>query len=251
MGDITDEDFAELPITWLGAENSNSEEFWVACGHISFLVDNPSRLPLPKKGDVARVYGGKEIREGDWVTGFAVGDVTYCYEPEPSDDRVDRARGTYAKRFGKPLGDQLTRVRSSLEKFGALREDVLAVCNAVEDQATRADEAETKLNTPELHDFARGVVLEAAHQRARWGSEHDAGKTPANWFWLVGYLAGKALRSHIDGLIAPGDGEPTKALHHTITAAAALANWHSAILGKTDMRPGLPAEKLPKELANG
>jgi hypothetical protein len=62
-----------------------------------------------------------------------------------------------------------------------------------------------------------------------------------DWFWLIGYLAGKALASHIAGDI-------DKALHH-ITAAAALCNWHSAVLGKTDMRPGLPAEKQPEERA--
>ncbi len=92
------------------------------------------------------------------------------------------------------------------------------------------------LNTPELKDFAKAVPLEAAHQRIRWGSDHDAGKTPADWFWLIGYLAGKALHCHIEG-------KTEKALHHTITAAAALANWHSAILGKIDMRPGIVPPK--------
>jgi len=101
----------------------------------------------------------------------------------------------------------------------------------------RAEKAERVLNAPELHDFAAGCWTEAAHQRVRWASDHDAGKTPGDWFWLLGYLANKALAAHIKGDI-------DKALHHTITAAAALANWHSAILGKTDMRPGIaePAE---------
>lgn len=30
-----------------------------------------------------------------------------------------------------------------------------------------------------------------------------------------------------------------KAVHHCITTAAALANWHAAVLGKTNMRPGV------------
>lgn len=30
-----------------------------------------------------------------------------------------------------------------------------------------------------------------------------------------------------------------KAVHHCITTAAALANWHAAALGKTNMRPGV------------
>lgn len=89
------------------------------------------------------------------------------------------------------------------------------------------------LYAPELRDFARGVVLEAAHQRERWPSENDAGKQPADWFWLVGYLAGKALAAAIAG-------GRDKALHHCISTAAALANWHAAILGAdTTMRPGI------------
>lgn len=91
------------------------------------------------------------------------------------------------------------------------------------------------LNTPELHDFAKGAALEAAHQRERWGNDHDAGKEPADWFWLLGYLAGKALKAH-------NDGNTDKALHHTISSAAVLANWHGAILGTTNMRPGIDGE---------
>lgn len=94
-------------------------------------------------------------------------------------------------------------------------------------------EVRKKLNTPELHDFAAGVVLEAAHQRERWGAEHDAGKDPADWFWLLGYLGGKVLNA-----LKAGDAD--KALHHTISSAAALANWHAAISGtNTSMRPGI------------
>lgn len=85
-------------------------------------------------------------------------------------------------------------------------------------------EARKQMNTPELHDFATGVVSEAQHQRARFGSGHDAGKEPQDWFWLLGYLAGKALKAH-----ASGDTE--KALHHTISSAAILANWHAHIKG--------------------
>lgn len=78
------------------------------------------------------------------------------------------------------------------------------------------------INTPELEEFAAGVRLEAAHQVERWGEAHDRSKSAENWFWLVGYLGGKALRATITG-------DRTKALHHCISAAAALLNWHSAI----------------------
>lgn len=91
------------------------------------------------------------------------------------------------------------------------------------------------VNSPELYDFAKGVTLEAAHQRERWGVDHDAGKEPQDWFWLVGYLGGKALRAHLDG-------NSEKALHHTISTAAALCNWHGAIIGTHNMRPGIDGE---------
>lgn len=98
-----------------------------------------------------------------------------------------------------------------------------------------------KINTPELRDFARGVVLEAVHQREKWGAEHDAGKAPQDWRNLLAYLSQKV----IDAL---DRGDTDKAVHHTITTAAACANWHAAISGaSTVMRPGFadPAEKLP------
>jgi len=89
------------------------------------------------------------------------------------------------------------------------------------------------INTPETADFMAAVPLEAVHQRERWGSSHDAGKDPQDWFWLIGYLAGKALR-------AASDGDADKAKHHTISTAAALANWHAALTGAdTSMRPGI------------
>ena len=90
--------------------------------------------------------------------------------------------------------------------------------------------AQGLLNAPEIIDFIKAVQLEAAHQRSRWGSDHDAGKTDADWFWLLGYLGGKALRAN-DGI--------EKQLHRIIAISAAACNWHAAKLGKTNMRPGV------------
>ena len=91
---------------------------------------------------------------------------------------------------------------------------------------------EAIVNTPETVDFMSGVPLEAIHQRERWGAAHDAGKSPFDWFWLVGYLAQKAADAHVRG-------DAEKARHHTISTAAALANWHLALADGTDMRPGI------------
>jgi hypothetical protein len=89
------------------------------------------------------------------------------------------------------------------------------------------------INAPETADFMAGVPIEAAHQRERWGSHHDAGKTPFDWFWLVGYLAQKAASAAVAG-------DADKAKHHTISTAAALANWHASLTGAdTSMRPGI------------
>jgi len=77
---------------------------------------------------------------------------------------------------------------------------------------------------PIIDHFVAGVAAEAEHQRVRWGEAHDRNKSAEDWFWLIGYLAGKALRASIEG-------DRDKALHHTISAAAALSQWHAAILG--------------------
>ena len=114
------------------------------------------------------------------------------------------------------------------------------------------------INTPQLLDFAKAVQLEAMHQEARWGIG-DAGKTPCDWHWLVAHLAGRALghSKEAERLQAVVDALPEddidvrmafddllahhrqKAVHHTITAAAALAHWHASVLRKhTAMQPG-------------
>lgn len=87
-----------------------------------------------------------------------------------------------------------------------------------------AEKLKALINTPELDNFLRAVHIEAVHQVERWGTAHDRAKRPADWFWLVDYLGGKALH-------AATSGERDKALHHCISTAAALYNWHSSIKG--------------------
>ncbi len=103
------------------------------------------------------------------------------------------------------------------------------------------------LNCPEIHRFADGVVLEAVHQRERHGSDRPEGKQSSDWFWLVGFLAGKALNAALSLNVE-------KALHHTISAAAALANWHAMLLGAdTRTRAGIvpPAEFMEVDREQG
>lgn len=85
-----------------------------------------------------------------------------------------------------------------------------------------AERLKALINAPELENFLRAVHIEAVHQVEKWGTAHDRAKRPADWFWLVGYLCGKALHAAVDN-------DRDKALHHCISTAAALYNWHCAI----------------------
>ena len=94
------------------------------------------------------------------------------------------------------------------------------------------------INTPQTEDFLNAVRLEAAHQQERWRSNQDTGKTPLDWFWLLGYLGGKAVNAF-------NEGNPQKGMHHIISTSAAMLNWFRQVKGKTDgMRPGFdPVQK--------
>jgi hypothetical protein len=118
-----------------------------------------------------------------------------------------------------------------------------AVQRSSEDEADAIDAAKYRaLNTPEIAEFLVAIEREALHQRERWGVESDGGKTDADWFWLIGYLAGKAIRP---------DGSTEKRLHHIITTAAACMNWHAARVGTyTAMRPGIAPPTQAKEHGN-
>lgn len=93
--------------------------------------------------------------------------------------------------------------------------------------AAKIDHLDDLINSPHTVEFLEAVKLEAAHQRERWGSAHDAGKEDTDWFWLIGYVAGKAVS------------KPQKQLHHIITTAAVCLNWHMNKTVGTDMRPGI------------
>lgn len=111
-------------------------------------------------------------------------------------------------------------------------------------------EAEDKLraldrliNTPQVDNFLEAVRTEAAHQQLRWGTDQETGKEDSDWFWLIGYLAGKGIR--------PGNTQE-KRLHHIITAAAACFNWHRHATGEvTDMRPGIEPLEATQALKEG
>jgi hypothetical protein len=123
-------------------------------------------------------------------------------------------------------------IKTADEFATGLKDQLAAAQKREREKDLEIDRLHSVLNTPETEDFYAGIELEAAHQRERWGSDHDAGKGHADWFWLIGYLAGKCLNAAIAN-------DREKALHHTISTAAALANWHRAIKGFGNMRPGI------------
>jgi hypothetical protein len=109
-------------------------------------------------------------------------------------------------------------------------------------QVSRYQTVETLLNAPIIDDFLEGVRFEAAHQQQRWGVDHDGGKSPEEWLWLVAYLCTKATQ-------AARYGDAEKHRHHVITAGAALLNWHRHATGETTtMRPGVDPEKAEAQV---
>ena len=102
------------------------------------------------------------------------------------------------------------------------RAELIALAPVMEDEIEGLRKA---LNTQLLSDFTEAVQREAAHQVARWGEGHDAGKSPEDWLWLIAYLATKATQ-------AARYGDRDKYLHHIVTQAAACANWHRHALAE-------------------
>ncbi len=131
------------------------------------------------------------------------------------------------------LDDALGRLREAQRKLAQAELHNVRVVSAYGQAAAERDRLLAEINSPELHDFAAGVVKEAVHQRERWGTDHDEGKDPADWLWLIGHLVGKALTAVMTG-------NRDKGLHHCISSAAVLANWHANIMGdSTRFRPGI------------
>lgn len=97
------------------------------------------------------------------------------------------------------------------------------------------------INTPQTDNFMTAVPLEAAHQIERWGTDHDEGKAPMDWFWLIGYLAQKAATAELAGDIE-------KAKHHTISTSAVMLNWFRRLSGEDQtFRPGIAEPKETSE----
>lgn len=100
------------------------------------------------------------------------------------------------------------------------------------------------LSTPEIAGFLSAVEREALYQRQAKSTNDDAGKSDADWLFLLGYLGGKAVAA---GTAADAAMMPSsltlaneKRLHRIIAMAAVCLNWHAARVGAhTGVRPGI------------
>jgi hypothetical protein len=134
---------------------------------------------------------------------------------------------------------------------GSASQELIRVVEEKEKLRSELNALRKLLDTPEVEDFDKAVPLEAAHQVKRWTAEHDAGKTPEDWFWLLGYLSGKALAAARMAKTMTDTGFPLKAesfidkaKHHCISSAAVLRSWHAHLrTGQTAMRPGIDTPK--------
>lgn len=59
--------------------------------------------------------------------------------------------------------------------------------------AREVERLDALINNPQTAEFLAAVRSEVAHQVERWGTTHDRAKVPEDWYWLIAYLAGKAL----------------------------------------------------------
>ena len=127
-------------------------------------------------------------------------------------------------------------VRADL--YDALQAALDVQGKALIDAKAKYNELHALVNNPHTDEFLQSVNLEAAHQQLRWGCTHSSGKENSDWFWLIGYLAGKAIQPSVT---------QDKRLHHVITTAAACLNWHAHLTGQraseVTMRPGLGEDK--------
>ncbi len=93
----------------------------------------------------------------------------------------------------------------------------------------KLDRLDRLINTPEIEDFVKAVKLEMPHQVERWGASHDQHKNASDWIRLAVHLLGKAS-------LADWAGNREKLKHHVITTAAAMGNFHRAIVNSDKHR---------------
>lgn len=188
-------------------------------GEIERLKEEVERLHAVNEADRSEVAAGigdvmTAIRGREWLR---LGRGSYEWD----DDR-------WKDEFGAAL-DEIVEALDRLKKIATDKTDCpttsLGVAQA-RDRMRRLEAENDRLrdliDRPSVAEWRDAVILEAAHQRERWGADHDARHGPDGWFWRLGYLSGKALAAHLAG-------DVEKALHHTVSSGALLAHWAEAM----------------------
>lgn len=218
----------------------------------------PHVVPVPlgaatfkhvKRGGIYRVLGSATLQAS---TGVADLDELVIYEGVADQRLFVRPRAEFFDGRFEPVDADGETVEVRVEV------DVDELREQLADMTAERDRLLAMINTPELVDFPRAVYLESVHQLHRWGAEDRSSKTPQEWFWLVGYLGGRALGHHKEAerleeiarsstavdaaqLRPQVEHHREKAVHHVITMAAAASRWHADVLRHfTGMDPGNP-----------
>lgn len=177
--------------------------------------------------DYAIEFGGYLAKAAeDFLTAWnLVGELDLCGVEGDALDAATDALGDHSKGLRSAVYEFKKRAERAKDAgVSAIAPTVNPLQEHYDKLAAEVSRLQDLINSPEIDLFLRAVHLEAVHQIERWGTTDDRAKRPADWFWLIGYLAGKALHSQV------GD-NTEKALHHCISTAAALYNWHCAIKG--------------------
>lgn len=126
----------------------------------------------------------------------------------------------------------LRALRDRLDGIAEVKED-RKLLTLVADEFEHLTSVADAVNGARTVDFIDAVKAEAAHQRDRWGRDHDAGKRVEDWITLFTYLLGKLAKAYWSR-------DTGKVLHHVVTVAAVALNMHANLTGAdTRMRPGV------------
>lgn len=82
------------------------------------------------------------------------------------------------------------------------------------------------INNPVTLDFIEAMKVEIPHQKERW-RESDPLKDDPDWYWLIGWLGGKAIMDPVKDRDARTPKE--RKLHRIVAVAAAAANWFQMV----------------------
>lgn len=118
---------------------------------------------------------------------------------------------------------------------GRQRFDIKAINELIRDLRDVRDDAKARSK-----GTGEAVSLMPTSRQKLESAESAARSNAALRYWLIGYLAGKALTSAINGDIE-------KAKHHTISSGAVLLNWFERLSGGSEaMRPGIAEPEVDR-----